>query len=160
MSVAAIIDWYGPYPSVEAFKQEMRQWSSGTKTVYMALGLRNKIRYIGMTERPATRFNDHRKLHDPGNTKFFAGEIMSYGVPGKRKSKQATDLVTVEAAFISYFEPELNNKLKAVYPADCVSIFSRFFDPNDWERGTTPLNEKKFPSLLGYNSWTEEFVTS
>ena len=48
-----------------------------------------------------------------------------------------------------------NENLVDSDPDDCVSVFSRFFDKNDYVSPINPL--PKFPRLLGYDSWAEEW---
>ena len=158
MPVAVIVDWYGPYNSFDAFRSAAREWVKNARILYMALGTYNKVRYVGLTEKPRHRFYNHPKLRDPGNTAFFAGEIVTQGISGPRSAKRAPDLNLAEHALISYLEPEMNERRTAGIPADCVSVFSRFFDPNDGETPVSPL--PKFPLVIAYNCWSGEFLST
>ena len=159
MLVAVIVDWYGPFEGLNDFTAAMgnsQEWPKGTRTFYLALGSHNKFRYIGLTENPAARFRDHPKIKDYGNKRFFAGEIVTQGISGRRRSPRSPDLAMAEHALISYFQPELNSHLLLKQLTDCVSIFSRFFDPNDYVTPRRPL-PTKFPPVIAYNSWTGQF---
>ena len=156
MPVAVIVDWYGPYDSFNSFRASAREWAENTRILYMALGAYNKIRYVGLTEKPGSRFYNHKKLLDDGNKAFFVGEIVTQGISGRRASKRAPDLDLAEHALISYLVPELNERRTQVALSDCVSVFSRFFDPDDGETPVMPL--PKFPLVIAYNSWSGVFV--
>jgi hypothetical protein len=92
----------------------------------------------------------------PDNVKFFWGEIVSQGVGGKRSTKCKTDLKEAEKAIVSYLAPDQNDRLKEDVPKDCVVVYSRFFDKNDWQCPKNPL--PKFPKIIAYNSWSREWV--
>jgi len=158
MPIAAIIDWYGPFDTVEAFKSELRNWDKGVRTLYMALGPYNRIRYVGLTETPFSRFDSHPKLMDSGNRRFYAGEITTQGISGRRKTKHSPDLAIAEHALIAFLDPELNSQLKGKDLQDCVCLYSRFFSTKDWETQIWPLPENKFPPIIAFSWWSGEFV--
>ena len=157
MPIAVVVDWYGPYRSLKALQREAtKNWPRGTRTLYMALGRYNTYRYIGLTRHPGYRFAAHKKLKNKENRFFYLGEIATQGIVGRRRGRRrAPDLSYAEWALIRFFQPELNENLIDSDPDDCVSVFSRFFDKNDYESPINPL--PKFPRLLGYDSWAEEW---
>ena len=123
----------------------------------MGLGKHNRINYIGLTRSPSSRFHNHPKIEEEGNIRFYVGVIVSQGVSGKRSKKTRPDLDICEHVLIATLKPELNTHRKKQNFSDCVSIFSRFFEPyedadGDW-RSTQKL--AKFPEFIGYNSWSE-----
>ena len=156
MPVAVIVNWYGPYTNFKDFKDAMKDWSKKERTLYMAFGLHNKIRYIGMTENPRYRPYGHLKLQHPRNKTFYTGNIVTQGISGRRLKKHAPDLTIAEHLLIFSLKPELNAKLKNTIPSDCISVFSQFFRIRDEDEPHYPL--PKFPSLIAFNSWTEEIV--
>lgn len=158
MPVSVIVDWYGPFETVDTFKAELRQWDKGVRTLYMALGSHNRIRYVGLTETPYSRFNNHPKVMDENNRRFYAGQIVTQGISGRRRSKRAPDLSLTEHASIAYLAPELNKQLKAKDLPDCVCVYSRFFSLDDYETQIWPLPENKFPPVIAYSSWSEGFA--
>ncbi len=153
MPISATVDWYPHFSTFSEFNAEMKTWDDGTKTVYMALGPGNSIRYVGLTTNPRGRFNNHNlrthAKHSP--LKFMAGEITTAGLSGRRGTKQPPDLSLIEHLLIAYFEPELNERLKDSHPPDCVSLYSRFFsnDETEWHLPQDYL--PKFPTLLAFN---------
>ena len=158
MPIAVIVDWYGPYKSYRAFQREAGDWPRGTRTLYMALGRYNTYRYIGLTRSPNLRFvnHNHKKMEHRRNKTFYIGEITTQGIVGRRGGrKRAPDLRYAEWALIRFLQPELNDQQRDTDPDDCVSIYSRFFDRKDYETPINPL--PKFPRLLGYDSWAEDW---
>ena len=156
MPVAVIVDWYGPYIGLDDFKDAMKGWSKKERTLYMALGSYNTVRYIGMTENPRSRPNNHPKLEEPDNKRFYTGRIVTQGISGRRSRKHAPDLTIAEHALIYCLEPELNDKLVNTLPDDCVSVYSRFFKVEAENEVHAPL--PKFPSLIAFNSWSGRLV--
>ena len=157
MPVAVIVDWYGPYRTFDEFKEAMKGWSTKERTLYMALGSHNKVRYIGMTQNPQSRPNRHPKLLERNNKTFYTGNIVTQGISGPRSRIHAPDLAIAEHILIRSIQPELNARLVHTVPNDCVSVFSRFFTADNDEIPHDPL--PKFPSLIAFNSWTQGIVT-
>ena len=159
MPVAVIVDWYGPYAGLRHFRQMVREnWSDDRRTLYMALGRYNKIRYIGLTETSFARIcNRHSKLEHEDNRTFYVGEIVTQGISGPRRRKHAPDLRLAEHALIRYFQPELNTNFIDTEPDDCVSVFSRFYDPNDLETPRYPL--PRFPAFVGFSWWSQDWFS-
>ena len=155
MPEAVIVDWYGPYFSKEELRQEAKDFDDGTCVLYMALKARNIVNYIGLTERPQSRFNNHEKLVHPDNKTFYVGEIITRGTGGRRRFKHRADHKLAEHALISYFDPNLNSSLNKKELADCCVIYSRFFDTEDAELPTAVL--PKFPRMIAYNSWKQDW---
>ncbi len=157
MPVASIVDWYGPYRSYRRFVSEAHQIATN-RCVYMGVGgTADKLRvlYIGLSTRPNTRFANHHALTNPDIKQFFIGEITTSGLPGRRRKKVPTDLDATEHALIAYLSPELNVRRKNTLPEDCVSVFSRFFGRNNWEKPKpTPYF---FPPLIAFNTYSGEW---
>lgn len=155
MPMAVIVDWYGPYSSKSALRDEMRCWSSGTRALYMGVKRGNIVNYIGLTNRPESRMSNHEKLAHPDNVKFFCDQIVTRGIGGRRSTKCKTDLKLAEHALIAYLSPAQNSNLSKRDLEDCVVVYSRFFDIKDEEKTTNPL--PKFPRMIAYNSWAGEW---
>jgi hypothetical protein len=153
MPLAVIVDWYGPYHNFDAFKNELSFWENGTRTLYMAVGPYNVVKYVGLTEAPSSRPNNH-KLRDYPDLNFYVGEVVTQGISGRKLTRHKPDLAAAEHALIWWLQPEYNIQKKQTAPQDCVSVFSRFFDV-DGEKPVALL--PKFPRLVGWNSWTGEF---
>ena len=157
MPVASIVDWYGPYRSYERFVSEAQQIATN-RCVYMGVaGPTDNLRvaYIGLSTRPNSRFTNHHALTNPGIKQFFIGEITTSGLPGRRRKKVPTDLDATEHALIAYLSPELNIRRKNTPPEDCVSVFSRFFGRNNWDKPKpTP---SFFPPLIAFNTYSGEW---
>ncbi len=156
MPIAIVIDWYGPFKSFEDFSKHVQEsWHDKPKCVYMAFGAYGKLRYVGLTKRPTGRFQKHPKMQDAENKSFFIGEITSQGIGGRRAKKTKPDLDIAELALIRALDPTENDRRKAQQIGDCVSIYSRFFNKDDWYKPHP--KPKKFPVFIGYNSYREEF---
>jgi hypothetical protein len=110
MPMAVIVDWYGPYSSKSDLRDAMSEWPAGTRTLYMGVKRGNVVNYVGLTNRPGSRLNNHEKLAHPENIKFFCGEIVTRGVPGRRRTKCVSDLKTAEHALIAYLQPPLERR--------------------------------------------------
>ena len=154
MPVAVIVDWDGPYNSFDDFKKAMKEWSTNERTLYMALGSHNIVRYIGMTESPQSRPNQHPKLRDPKNRTFYTGNIVTQGISGRLSRKHAPDLTIAEHMLIWSIRPELNTRLVCKVPDDCVSVFSRFFTADNNEVSHNPLPKFGTYILAGSSFWT------
>lgn len=158
MPVASIVDWYGPYKSYDRLVREAQGMAS-TRCVYMGIGGpadNMEVLYVGLSTRPNSRFNNgHHAMETSSITQFYIGEITTSGLPGRRRKKVPTDLDATEHALISYLRPELNIRRKATLPEDCVSVFSRFFGKNNWEK--PKLTPKFFPPLIAYNTYSGEW---
>lgn len=153
MPIAIIVDWYGPYQGIDNFRKVIKdEWIGVTKCLYMALGKHNRIRYVGLTKSPGTRFQNHPNMENEENVRFYIGQIVSQGVAGRRGKKTRPDLDIAEHVLISQLDPVLNVKRKNGGFADCVSIYSRFFDSKTSE---PKPKLAKFPEMIGYNSWND-----
>lgn len=151
MAIAVVVDWYGPYTSMQALRGDMRCWSRGVRALYMGVKKGNIVNYIGLTSSPATRMNNHAKLGHKDNVKFFCGEIVSQGKGGRRRTKCKTDLKLAEHALIAWLQPDQNSALKTRDLDDCIVLYSRFFDDDDEVINPLP----RFPKVIAYNSWNE-----
>ena len=156
MPVAVIVDWYGPYDSLDALKNVVKdEWKGEGRTLYMALAGWNKYQYVGLSENPPGRIhNSHPKLKDKDNKTFYVGHIVTQGITGPRDGKRP-DLKLVEKALISFLQPTLNKQNKGNEPEDYVSIFSCFHHPENYE-STEPL--PKFPTVLAYHYDLQKWI--
>lgn len=157
MPVASIVDWYGPYRSYKRFVSDAGlMWTN--RCVYMGVSGdadNRRVAYIGLSTRPNNRFATHHALTNQIISQFFIGEITTSGLPGRRQKKVPTDLDATEHALIAYLSPELNVRRKNTLPEDCVSVFSRFFGRNNWEKPKpTPYF---FPPIVAFNSYSGEW---
>lgn len=129
------------------------------RCLYMGVGEsggEKKVLYIGLSTRIDTRFYGHHVLTTPRIGRYYIGEITTSGIPGRRRKKVPLDLDATEHALISYIKPELNMRRKETLPEDCVSVFSRFFGRNNWEK---PKNTPTFfPSIIAYNTYSDEWI--
>lgn len=155
MGIAIIVDWYGPYRSKSELAASMKHYSAGTKCLYMAAGRDGRIRYIGRTEGPASRLNNHEKMALARDADFYCGNIVSQGVAGRRATACKTDLGAAERALVVRLQPELNDHLKKGEVGDCVVIYSRFWDAETEERRVPP--PQGFPHLLAFDSYTGQW---
>jgi len=157
LPVASVVDWYGPYNSYDRLVAEARQMATN-RCIYMGIGGPTnslEVLYVGLSTRPNTRFNNHHALQAQNIKQFYIGEITTSGLPGRRRKKVPTDLDATEHALIAYLRPELNVRRKSTLPEDCVSVFSRFFGKNNWEKPKpTPYF---FPPVIAFNTYSGEW---
>lgn len=153
MPIAVIVDWYGPYNSLDKIENVVKnEWWEEPRTLYMALSKGNIYQYVGLTENAPSRINrSHPKLNHKDNKTFYVGHIVTQGITGPRNSKHRTDLRLAERALICFLEPVLNER-NTSEPKDHVSIFSCFYAPKDHDTATNPL--PKFPRVLAYDPYT------
>ena len=150
MPIAVIVEWYGPYDSLEDLKNAVKdEWEGKWRTLYMALADWNKYQYVGLTEYPLNRFNSHIYLNREDNKTFYIGHIVTQGITGPRNGGQPPDLKLAERALIRFLQPVLNTDKKDKDPEDFISIFSYFYDPENDDFASNPL--PKFPKVLAYN---------
>ena len=159
MLVAVIVDWYGPYTGLDALREVVQSdWQRVPRVLYMALARGNKYQYVGLTEKPLRRIRRrHPKLKHKDNERFYVGQIVTQGITGPRNGRQPPDLSLAEHALISFLQPTLNKDKKNTEPGDCVSIFSCFYHPKNYDRATNPL--PKFPKVLAYNPYRQQWFT-
>jgi hypothetical protein len=160
MPIAVIVDWYGPYQKYESFTEAASDWGPDSKVLYMGVkrkapgGNLRSVDYIGLSTNPSIRFQNHHKLKEAKLDEYYAGEISSAGIPGRRSKKTAPDLDFAEGALISMLQPSLNDRRK-IAPKNCIVVYSRFFDPDgEYEPQITPV---WFPSVIAYHSWSGEW---
>lgn len=114
-----------------------------------------RIQYVGLSTRPARRFQNHHALLSPLIDSYYLGEITTAGIPGRRPKKVPSDLDAAEHALIYFLQPPLNVYRRSTPPSDCVAVFSRFFGKNNWQKAKpTP---EFFPPTISYNSWAGEW---
>lgn len=155
MGIAIIIDWYGPYGSKADLNNAMKQYWEDAKCLYMAMNSGGGLHYLGRTEAPRTRMQNHEKMAIALDCDFYCGNIVSQGVGGRRAQKCRTDLSTAEAALIASLDPKANRQGRGRKPEDCVVIYSRFWGGvDDEERRETPAG---FPPLIAYDSYTDRW---
>ena len=154
MPIGVIVDWYGPYEALHDLRDAADDLSSeGPATLYMGFGRYNKCWYIGLSENAAQRFRNHTQLSHEEMKRFYLGKIVSQARAGPRKGKQRPDLKLAERTLIRWIQPVQNSDFIRSDPIDRVVIFSRFFDPYDYDTPHDPL--PRFPRLLAYDSWAK-----
>ena len=164
MTFGIIVDWYGPFYDLQSLKQAAKDYAKGDKVLYMGIAKNNVVKYIGLSTSASSRFNYHHKLtkHEGEFTKFFIGNIESQGISGAKVGRHPKDLKLAEHMLINVLYPEHNKKSKDARPETCGSLYSRFYTED--ENGeyntadTKPL--PKFPVLIGYNSYNDDYEYS
>lgn len=160
MPIAVIVEWYGPYHSLDEISAETSlHWADTKRALYMALRSHNGYQYIGLTTRPDARIGpQHPQLRHRDNQRYYVGQIVTQGRSGRRTQKTPPDLRLAEHALIRHLKPRLNVQKKSTDPDDFVSIFSCFYSHEDYETPISPL--PKFPKLLAFNPVTVEWFKS
>ena len=155
---AAAIEWYGPYPNLMTVDQEAKgSWEHG---LYMAVGERDEIRFIGWTpDGLASRVFDtthaeHNKiLRREGNQSFYIG----YVHPPTHSTILRNNIEANAAlTLIRALKPELNDRSHDPEPRagkNCgMSVFSCFYGTESRD-GHYPAVDPPpgFPVIVAYN---------
>lgn len=138
--IAIIVDWYGPYHSLEEARGNAREeFESG---LYMLIGRKKyekdtKLQYIGIAKNLATRLsNSHPaavKLEQ--QIEIWMGEISSAGKPGPKEKETNIGIDLCEWAHAYCLQLPLNEKKKENLPDGMVTLVNRW-----WQKESTSDN--------------------
>ena len=160
MAFGIIVDWYGPYYDLTSFRKNARDYAKGDKVLYMAIAPQNVVEYVGISISAATRFGYHHVLTDYEDDfkSYYIGNIESQGISGKKKEQHPPDLKLAEHMLINVLYPKHNKDHKDMRPKNCGVLYSRFFsddESRDYETIESPM--ERFPSFIGYNSYSDTY---
>ena len=158
-TVALIVDWCGPFASIEDAKGAARDFQLG-EVLYLATGKRryqrhSTMQYVGISNDPESRFTkNHHRL--PELTKSFAlwiGEISSHGIAGRRAQRhpvahgRAVELA--EWALAYFLALPLNVKKRKTPPPESVMLMNRWFR-DDFETKRVQRGHKEWPDFIEF----------
>ena len=153
--VAIVIDWFGPYKSIEEAKIAMN--SDYVDGLYMAIGKtayqRGKptLQYVGISKNLKTRVNNkqHKICQISKLNEIWLGEVASTGIAGKKR--QATDLRLDLAEWChSYFLQLPKNDKKTINPPKYpVTVLNRWWF-KDYEKKRERRPHSEWPDIIDF----------
>lgn len=140
MTYALVVDWSGPFDSIDACRNAAKEYAVG-ECLYMAAGMRryqrtSSLQYVGLSTDPESRFtNQHHKLPEvTRNFKVWIGQVVSHSIAGRRAQHQpSSHSVAVGLAewMLAYFlQLPLNVQKRANPPPDSAVLLNRWFNPD------------------------------
>lgn len=156
--IAAIVDWYGPYNSLEDARSEAR--SDYGEGIYMLIGRKKnqkwtRIQYIGVAKDISTRLhNNHEKAKTlTQEIEIWLGEIASTGIPGLKQKKLNQQIDLVEWAHAYFLDLDCNCKKTVTPPDRPVTVINRW-----WKKDyTTPYWKRphdEWPDVIDFKGIT------
>jgi hypothetical protein len=132
VTIALIVDWYGPYVTIEKAKQAAAEFG---EVLYMAVGKRRyqcaataRMRYVGISTDPKSRISTgHHKL--PEITRDFGvwfGEIGSQSIAGRKSRnhpvRHSRAIALAEWVLAYFLKLPLNEKKRKNPPNEAVIL--------------------------------------
>jgi len=153
MQPAVIVEWWGPYATLEDVRDEN---DAEVHALCMALGEGavegDAPRYRYLTSWANAEPPADGPLNDAGNQSFYLGWVVSFGRRESTVSRREK-LETAKWALVHALRPELND-LPAPCPPGwndqyCGSVCSWFYDTDNEHKIAPPVG---FPTVLTFNS--------
>ena len=145
-----VINWHGPVAA-----EEIDSYHEGglyVITGYKHYGRKDKIQYIGITERSfSARFDRHHKIKQVvRNRRIWVGEIVYPTEPSRTKLERA------EGMLIYALQPDLNQQKKFTLPRPAV-VVSHWFTPKKAARFNHQGIFSGFPDVISWDGkhWRE-----
>jgi hypothetical protein len=160
--LAIVIDWSGPFQSVDVAKKIAAEFELG-EVLYLATGQRlyqrqDSLQYVGLSSNLKNRFNDptHKISTDVNkNLKIWVGEIVSHARAGRRLSRHpVAHSVGVELAewMLAYFLAlHLNVKKRKKTPRESAVLLNRWFK-SDFETRRRQRPHPEWPDFMDYDT--------
>lgn len=138
MPFAALIDWCGPFSTVEDACVAVAEGGYG-EALYMAIGSKRGqsktyIQYVGITTDLTKRFNGTHPIQvllRPKSLRLYVGIVTSQAVAGRKASYQAkrfsTPLYLAETALAFLMELPLNKDKRRNPPKDSIVVVNRWY---------------------------------
>ena len=160
MAIAIVVDWCGPFSSVEAAQNGLRNY--GVKEgLYLALGKRayqreTSLQYVGISNDTQSRLygNHHGLSPIVQDFSLWIGSVVSHAMAGRRNTLQPmAHSVTVDRAewAMAYFlSLPLNIRKRSKPPPESLILVNRWFRP-DFETRRSHRGHKSWPDLIDYD---------
>ena len=164
MPFAALIDWCGPFPTVEAACKAVAGQGYG-EALYMAIGSRrgqNKthLQYVGITKDLTKRFNGKHPIQlllRAKTLRLYVGIVTSQAVAGKKASHHAKkfsiSLYLAESALAFLMQLPLNKDKRCNPPKDSIVVVNRWYR-QDFATRRRRRPHTSWPDLVEYD-WDE-----
>lgn len=164
MPYAALIDWCGPFPTIEAACKAVSGEGYG-EALYMAIGSRrgqkmSHIQYVGITSDLTKRFNGNHPIQlllRERTLRLYVGVVTSQAVAGKKAAHHAKrfsiPLYLAESVIAFLMELPLNKDKRCNPPKDSVVVVNRWYR-TDFATRRRRRPHRSWPDLLEYD-WDE-----
>lgn len=164
MPYAALIDWCGPFRSIESACDAVAHEGYG-EALYMAIGARQgqsktHIQYVGITADLTARFNGTHPIQQlvrPNTLRLYVGVVTSQAVAGKKASYHAKNfsipLYLAESALAFLMEIPLNKNKRCSPPKDSIVVVNRWYR-EDFATRRRRRPHPTWPDLVEYD-WSE-----
>jgi hypothetical protein len=140
MPFAVVIDWVGPFASI----QELREWTTEwghrrVNSLYVAVGSRRRqtkseLQYVGITGNLWKRFNTRHPINvllKKRGLKLFIGIVSSQAVAGRKAGhhhkKFSVPVYLAESALAFLLELPLNKDKRCSVPKDSIVLTNRWW---------------------------------
>lgn len=164
MPYAALIDWCGPFHTIEDACAAVATEGYG-EALYMAIGARpgqtkTHIQYVGITTDLTKRFNGKHPIQlllRPRSLRLYVGVVTSQAVAGKKASHHAKNfsipLYLAETALAFLMEIPLNKDKRCNPPKDSIVVVNRWYRA-DFATRRRNRAHATWPDLVEYD-WDE-----
>jgi len=161
MTIAIVVDWCGPFWSVNDAKVAIRKYGVG-EGLYLALGKKSyqresaSLQYIGISNDTKSRIHGKNHPFKPivHDLSLWIGSVVSHAVAGRKNASQSVaHSITVDRAewAMAYFLAlPLNVKKRAKPPPDSLILVNRWFQP-DFETRRRHPGHPDWPDLIDYD---------
>lgn len=165
MPIAVVIGWYGPISAggsradrLETLKKARsfarENWIS--EALYMVSGKRpyqreRSLQYVGVSNEVSGRLHSGRLDAIASDFSIWVGEIISHGVPGRKKGRHSTAVNLAEWASAYFLKLHLNDQKRRTPPREPILLVNRWYRTDcetPWVRRT---GGKDWPDLIEYD---------
>ncbi len=165
MPYAALIDWCGPFHTIEAACHAVAEEGYG-EALYMAVGskrgqTKSHVQYVGITADLTKRFNGTHPIQlllRAKTLRLYVGIVTSQAVAGKKASHHAKrfsiPLYLAESVIAFLMELPLNKDKRCNPPKDSVVVVNRWYR-QDFATRRRRRPHPTWPDLIEYD-WSEE----
>lgn len=167
MPFAVVIDWVGPFGSV----QELREWTTEWgyrrgNNLYVAVGSRRRqtkseLQYVGITGNLWKRFNTKHPINvllKKRGLKLFIGIVSSQAVAGRKAGhhhkKFSVPVYLAESVLAFLLELPLNKDKRCSVPKDSIVLTNRWWK-TDYETRYRNRPSTDWPDFLEFE-WGED----
>jgi len=164
MPFAALIDWCGPFDTVELACEAVAEQGFG-EALYMAIGAKpgqrkTHIQYVGITTNLTKRFNGTHPIQlllRSKSLRLYVGIVTSQAVAGKKAKHHAKSfsvpLYLAESALAYLMEIPLNKDKRCNPPKDSIVVINRWYRA-DFETRRRRRPHAAWPDFVEYD-WYE-----
>ena len=152
-SIAAVIEWYGPYGLDEAKEVASNDFGDG---LYMAIGKckyqrATQLQYVGLSSHLASRlYSDRHKLSRiTREVSIWIGDVTTPRSPGRKVKVTDRMLDLAEWVHIFFLQLPLNDKKRVTPPEYPVTVYNRWWK-KDYETQYRQRPHRVWPDLVDF----------